>query len=466
VTSQPVHDRLDRHPTWMVQGVFDPEVRGQDFSYTIGLFDLGLPELHLWANPTEGGDPGEDWGFSMKDRCRILNELAFALIDGKLDVGSAVERLYDDGLVTVTFRVDPPGDREVLEAFGIAPGALVLPVSWSLCRPPAGELARMQPEAEQAMRAEYLHLLKASVVSGAPPVGWSRPVLSVDPDQDFGPRTTMVMARGAQLWSCSDLGSMLYAISPIAIDQGLTPPISVALTAARGVGRTEALARLHDQVRMLVDEVIRAAGSGWDTAVRGLAPDLESRSRRERDAVAANAADWLAQAAAAVMSVEAVADVVDRRWLLAARGPWLAGLSPRATLPGPEWCAGPGVIRAVRRLLRPLDLAAWSRINAAHDRARRRAESDYNGLCWGLTTTFQTSASGCPWSKLRDLPAGRTARHLFGRGGAWEDFVEWASCLSTLMTDRARYSHDDIETFVAPVRSVLAGLEHELNRVR
>ena len=87
VTTQPVHDRTDRTPTWTVQGVFDPDVKGQNFSYTIGLHDRGLPELHLWASPTDGDDPGEDWAFSHHDRCQILNELAFAVIDGRAGSG-------------------------------------------------------------------------------------------------------------------------------------------------------------------------------------------------------------------------------------------------------------------------------------------------------------------------------------------------------------------------------------------
>ena len=50
-----------RHPDWMVQSVFDPDGEGHDFAYTIGLFESGLPELHLWARPSLGEDPGEDW---------------------------------------------------------------------------------------------------------------------------------------------------------------------------------------------------------------------------------------------------------------------------------------------------------------------------------------------------------------------------------------------------------------------
>src|SRR5512145_1938854 len=67
MTRQPAHDRLDITPFWKVQGVFDPQGGGADFSYTIGLWSRGSPELHLWARPSLGDDPGHDWAFSMRD---------------------------------------------------------------------------------------------------------------------------------------------------------------------------------------------------------------------------------------------------------------------------------------------------------------------------------------------------------------------------------------------------------------
>src|SRR4051794_30350028 len=114
-------------PSWRVQSGFDPDGTGKDFAYTIGLFDIGLPELHLWARPSLGEDPGEDWLPSVNDRTHVLNELAQLLVEGQLDIGTTVTREYDAGLATVTFEVAPPGDRDELEAYGVGPGALVLP---------------------------------------------------------------------------------------------------------------------------------------------------------------------------------------------------------------------------------------------------------------------------------------------------------------------------------------------------
>ena len=53
-----------RTPDWQVTAVFDPEGGGRDFAYSVGLTDRGLPELHLWARPSLGDDPGADWKLS------------------------------------------------------------------------------------------------------------------------------------------------------------------------------------------------------------------------------------------------------------------------------------------------------------------------------------------------------------------------------------------------------------------
>ncbi len=295
MTTQPVDDRLDRTPTWMVQGVFDPDVKGQNFSYTIGLHDRGLPELHLWASPTDGHDPGDDWAFSHNDRCHILNELAFAMIDGRLGPGSTVVKKYDQGHATVTFDIQPPGDRDALEALGIA---------------------------------------------------------------------------------------------------------------------TEAHA--------------------------------------------------LAEATLAVLSLEAVADLADPNLRLSARGPWIAAFDPGRAIPGPAWSAAPTVVRAVRKLLRPLALHEWSAIVTAH----HGADELYRALCTDLELRYFTTASGIPWSKLTDLPAGREFRHLQHQSKEWHGMVEWASCLATLLTYRTEYSAEDVVTFVAPVRELLPDLERVVNAVR
>ncbi|MEP7034128.1 MAG: hypothetical protein ABI662_00985 [Dermatophilaceae bacterium] len=132
-----VTGNLPRPPFWEVVAVFDPDGLGGDFAYTVGMSPVGFPELHLWARPTRGDDPAPDWKLSSQDLGSLLNEFAAMLLRGELVVGSVVERTFEGGLARVRFEVCPPGDREALEAYGIAPGASVLPIPWSLDRVPA-----------------------------------------------------------------------------------------------------------------------------------------------------------------------------------------------------------------------------------------------------------------------------------------------------------------------------------------
>src|SRR3546814_14993917 len=99
-------------------------------AYTAGRAERGFPELHMWSRPCLGSDPGDDWMFSMRDNTRILNELAWQLLDGELKVGDTWSRAYDDDQVTAHFQLDPAQDAEDLDAFQAADGAQVLPVRW------------------------------------------------------------------------------------------------------------------------------------------------------------------------------------------------------------------------------------------------------------------------------------------------------------------------------------------------
>jgi hypothetical protein len=150
MATQPAHDRLDSEPFWQVQIVFDPDGTGADFAYTIGLHTRGLPELHIWARPSLGEDPGSDWMLSTNDRGSVLNEFAGLMVAGRLVVGSEVTHEYDGGHTRVTYSVDPPGDREELEALGVPEGVEVLPVRWSLHRAAEGPLQPLTALAERA----------------------------------------------------------------------------------------------------------------------------------------------------------------------------------------------------------------------------------------------------------------------------------------------------------------------------
>lgn len=128
-----------RKPTWQVLGVFDPDGTGQDFAYTIGLAERGLPELHLTARPTHGDDPGVDWLLSMNDRCSILNEFAFDLIEGRLRLGAEFERLVDGDRTRLQFSVAGPLLPADVDAHQLDNDTPVWALRWSLHREPVGD---------------------------------------------------------------------------------------------------------------------------------------------------------------------------------------------------------------------------------------------------------------------------------------------------------------------------------------
>ena len=70
--------------------------------------------------------------FSVRDRGVLLGELCALMLTGGLESAPSSIASTRGGLVTVHFRVGPPGDRDELEALGIAPRAEVLPIRWSL----------------------------------------------------------------------------------------------------------------------------------------------------------------------------------------------------------------------------------------------------------------------------------------------------------------------------------------------
>ena len=120
---------------------------------------------------------------------------------------------YDQGHATATFTVQPPGDRDTLEALGIAPDAQVLPVTWSLERTPVGPLTPLSPQDLQTAFNEYADVVRSLPADRAvAPDGWQLPPIPDFSGEDrFGPRTPVVLARAAQLWSTRNLEGRIEA---------------------------------------------------------------------------------------------------------------------------------------------------------------------------------------------------------------------------------------------------------------
>ncbi len=94
----------DLNTSWQVVSFVDPAGTGGDLAFTEGLSALGLPELLLWARPTEGLDPGVDWLLTHRERSRLLNRWAFELINDTLRPGTGREERFDGGHSIARFR--------------------------------------------------------------------------------------------------------------------------------------------------------------------------------------------------------------------------------------------------------------------------------------------------------------------------------------------------------------------------
>jgi hypothetical protein len=437
-TLRHTHDRI---PDWRVTAVFDPAGQGQDFAYTVGLFERDLPELHLWARPSLGDDPGADWKFSPHDCVRILDELAWQLIDGELAIGHGWEQPYDDGMVTCRFRLDPPGDRDELQAFGIMPGAPVLPVRWSLHRRPIGRPRPLGKRGFLRATAEYAAVLARLGDDASVPDGWTLPP-GFEPGGEFGPLTPMVAARVAQLWSADaiTLGNLLWAATTMHQGGGITWPVAAAQAVSRDVGRVDEAAKTQEAAISVVES--RIDQPGWPQlerelrAVIGLEP-VEVSSDDLRRSVHGNLGELLWT----VLITEVVADRLTKKQRLHGRGAWLTGLGPVGELPGPEWRAPRSVLDRLYAALRPLTTATLLQIATRH---LDDDLDDYQRVAGAVQGWAITAPAGCPFARGLDrLPGVTWPRAL-------DDLQEWATVMTSAACHRERLSPDDVATLTTP----------------
>jgi hypothetical protein len=474
MTAQP-DQHADEDIFWRVQSVFDPDGEGADFAYTIGLHTRDLPELHLWARPSLGDDPGADWQFSNRDRVGVLNELAELLVQGRLAVGSELSREYDGGLATVSFRVDPPGDREELEAFGVPPGVDVLPVRWSLHRPVEGPLRPLTEEAEQTATRLFLRITGQLELGGPDLPGWELPTErpAFEPDQRFGPLTPVVLARGAQLWRADDetIVALLRAAATTNVGYTLTYAVTRATAFARPVGRRKALEELRGAAHGLVDAltVIAPASRRWRQISQAFDPvwwaELDDEGRRK---LGRHLAGLLHEVTVSCLTVEAVADIADDALLLEGRGPWETGMAREPLPPGPEWEVSGPVRPTVDDLLNGLDLDALTRVLQVHVQAWTDSPGlhGYAEVCSRLQSWALVSASVYPHQALADVPGWRPLHDQVpgGRLLPPRELQQWATCLASALTHRERLPDDDVATFVSPFAEDLPQLAEALDR--
>ena len=438
-----------RTADWQVTAVFDPEGEGQDFAYTVGLHERGLPELHMWGRPSLGDDPGADWMFSPHDCCRILNESAWQLIDGELAVGDSWEHPYDGGMVTVRFRLDPPGDRDELEAFGIAPGADVLPVRWSLHRRPIGRPRPLNKRGLQRATAEYADILAGLPDAASVPDGWTLPP-TFAPGGEFGPLTPMVAGRVAEFWSADaiTLNNIYWAATAMDVASGITWPVATANAVARDVGRVDEVQKTQSLARELVES--RMSRRDWPAVERELVAAIgfrpgEATPHEIHRALLGNFTELLWT----VLSSEVVADRLTSTQRLHARGAWLSGLGPVGDLPGPEWLAPRPVLDRLYAVLRPLDVTAVLELAERHQDEELK---DYHRVATAALGWALVAPAGCPWRGGLDRVTGIVWTL------ALDALQQWATVMTSAACHRDQLSADDVATLTTPFLDLVPDL--------
>ena len=370
--------------------VFDPEGKGGDFAYTVGLAAQDLPELHIWARPSEGDDPGFDWMLSDRDRHGLLMDFAEELVDGRISIGSERTHVYDDGLATVVYRLDPPVDADDVEAYGAHPSPLI-PIRWRLERPPAGQATPVEDvtASDIRYRADRERWFATAVASRSGRMVYTCRPYGTRHDQPLGPQRAVVEAVAAQLrYSTAELiagiGFTMFAADRANWSDGYDRALLAAH--ARVAGRSVAYeeARAHadlvvaetlgsvDQPTPLLTQALVSCGAGDDGNYRGWLLDSVGRYART------------------TLGAEAVRDVVPEDLYLSATTTRDVLYADRALRPLPEERLGNPLVRiAVARSLGPLravDLKPCERAIADMSRDDRAEWSD------ALLTAMWTSA--------------------------------------------------------------------------
>ena len=443
-----------RTADWQVQSVFDPHGEGHDFAYTIGLSEHELPELHIWARPSLGDDPGADWMFSPGDRAQILNELAWRLLDGKLAVGDIWMDEFDGGHVTVRFRLDPPGDREELEAFGIAPGALVLPVRWSLHRRPIGRARPLTKRGLQRATAEYAALRAGFEAEPRVPAGWSLPA-AFCAGGEFGPLTPMVAARVAELWSADPITLSNLMWAGITADQGggLTWPATVAIALARDFGRVDEVALTKTAATEVIDA--RMTQSDWPDVARQVAAAIDYQpGEGTPEQIERGWRRVLTEMLWTVTATEVVADRLTSQQRLRGRGAWLTGLAPVGELPGPQWRAPRRVLDRILGVLWPLGFEDLITLISRH---QDDDLTDYQKLAGAAQGWAIVAAAGCPWRGVLDRLPGVPLPHRISA------LQEWATVMTSAACHRERLTALDVSVLCAPFLDLVPGLPEAID---
>lgn len=449
---------LSREPSWQVLAVFHNDDDSRDFAYTVGLADHGLPEVHMWARPNAGEDPGHDWRFSSHDAAVILNELAWRLIDGRIAPGDTYSQRFDAGMVQVTFELSEPVEAAGVDAYQAEP-SMVIPLRWSLHRVPEGALVAMDGDAIDVAETEYAGLNAGfGQLESAPDGIWDLPsVPSWDPHQRWGPRTSLVAAHAAMIrgFSTEDMIGLVNIAFPMEAARSSGHPQLVARAAARSVGRSAALDRLAQDTSTMVDGIgLTWSRTAWPAARNWLDSDSSDERFPEEDL-----RRMIKTILTSHLLTVAVADQLTTDQELTGTGPVAFAATIDGLPPDVRWHAAPHIVDVVVGLLADVDAAvaaarAWRLVD---NELVMGARGDLQVAAIHGPSMFPDLSAALPAPLLDDVRQATLAHRVTGAV-----VQSWLSVLATVLTHRAHLRDETVDA-VIQVGSVMPGLASTLN---
>lgn len=343
---------------WGVIAVGRSEDGESGFAYTTGLSQRGRPELYLWAQPTDGIDPGVDWAFSQFDQGQLLNEFAADLMAGTLVEGATFRRSFDYGEVEVDFTLAPATTAEQIGAYQLAELTPVIPIRWSLHRVAEGTKSRLDGRALTRLAnagARAARLVDRDLAAGLS--FWPRDRAALAPSdayQPYGPAGLLVRALAAQV-ATADARVLTQFLCADICAESSRPSSSVTARAraiARPVGRSRDVEAAHDLGHQVLERLDRAGLIDEVVAFCGY-----GAARRSHDQVVG----VLHSAITALLTTAVVYDVADRELEPAGLGPWQYAVAGVALAPAMLWRAPKQVLNRVRAAIGDCDVHSLQR---------------------------------------------------------------------------------------------------------
>ncbi len=457
----------DQLASWQVVSFVDPAGTGSDLAFTRGLSAFDLPELLLWARPTEGFDPGADWLLTHRERSRLLNRWAGELLTDALVPGMEREERFDGGHSIARFRFGTPTLVSALQYPFLPPHSRVLCAPWSLLRRtatrPADKLSaaaagRMERWIAAADASTAGRRLLPGTLDHAGPLTQPELLgsLRLDPPggDRFGPMTRWVDARiGQVLAADSDVLAAFLDLLQLAGCARCEDCHLEDLT--RLATRVNRNAACREASRVAQDLGLTVAGPPghptplWRRAVATTAASAESGMDAE-----SSLRTILSDGLEVLLVSAALAETAAASVTASGTGPWEWALTDRR-IPGRLWLAKPAIRRAARELLAP---ATPPVLAVAVEHALQLAEQTESRAVSRLISGLQTTAgASAPQGALlrrdqvRGLPGPfvRTADQLAGQ-------------LLTAMALPHRFPEDRWELLRQSLRPLVPALPAEL----